>query len=229
MMPAQPRKTLLCLLALLPALLLSGCSQLLLRQTCVGLSHDIHYCLAPIELQPPAPKHRQAPETKAAPGSGGEQQVSQLPLPFSATYKVAIAIKDASHELLSQIELDEARMTVVGLAPLGQALFTLEYDGTTLSSRQSLLLGEQFKAEYLLAMMQLIYWPELSLAPRLEGGVLVAAPCGADWCRNLYPGPLTAANATPVLSIRYDRRDPWLAQVQLQMPETGFSLNIKPL
>ncbi len=44
---------------------LSGCSQLLYRQTCVALAKDVSYCLAPLPLNQAAPKG-QTSDTKAA-------------------------------------------------------------------------------------------------------------------------------------------------------------------
>ena len=42
-----------------------------------------------------------------------------------------------------------------------------------------MLLGDNFKAEYLMAMMQLIYWPEQSIRAHLEGGHLGQGLCDA--------------------------------------------------
>lgn len=193
------------------ALLLSACSQLLQRQTCVVLASDVHYCLAPLPAM-------------------------WSDTPQSLTQKVSISVGDERHELLTQLELEGERMTLVGLAPLGQALFTLVYDGHTLSSEQSLLLGQQFKAEYLVAIMQLIYWPEASITPTLSGGILSVNQCADKPCRQIFAqtaNPTASKTAMPaIVQIDYDRSVAhalWQAHIKLSMPQAKFALTIEPI
>lgn len=193
------------------ALLLSACSQLLQRQTCVALASEVNYCLAPL------------------PAIWSDT-------PQSLTQKVSISVDNERHELLTQLELEGERMTLVGLAPLGQALFTLVYDGHTLSSEQSLLLGEQFKAEYLVAIMQLIYWPEASITPKLSGGTLSVNQCPEKPCRQIIAqaaNATTGTAATPaIMHIDYDRSAPqtlWQAHIKLTIPQAKFALTIEPI
>lgn len=142
---------------------------------------------------------------------------------------------DNTHELLTQLELEGERMTLVGLAPLGQALFTLVYDGNTLSSEQSQLLGNEFKAEYLMAMMQLIYWPEQSIRSHLEGGQLVTGLCDTIPCRQFYSQDTlisSSDNQIQVIQIRYQHQTDdtlWQAHINLTMPQAKFELEIQPI
>jgi hypothetical protein len=160
-------------------------------------------------------------------------------------------VGDKSHELLTQLELENERMTLVGLAPLGQALFTLVYDGNTLSSEQSMLLGDSFKAEYLMAMMQLIYWPEQSIRAHLEGGHLVTSLCdtvggnqgdtligtreNTILCRQIYSQDTLISKSgqqTHVVQIRYQQNIGdalWQAHISLTMPQAKFELEIEPI
>jgi hypothetical protein len=155
--------------------------------------------------------------------------------PQSFSQKVSIKVGDNTHELLTQLELEGERMTLVGLAPLGQALFTLVYDGNTLSSEQSLLLGDEFKAEYLMAMMQLIYWPEQSIKSHLEGGELVTGLCDTLPCRQFYSQDTLISRSdsqTQVIQIRYQQQTddaPWQAHINLTMPQAKFELEIQPI
>lgn len=239
----------------IPALLfaslgLTGCSELLFRQTCVALAKDTRYCLAPLPhnfalatdktLTKPTtkPADISSPQTKSKMGVSSPQSFSQ---------KVSIKVGDESHELLTQLELEGERMTLVGLAPLGQALFTLVYDGNTLSSEQSVLLGDNFKAEYLMAMMQLIYWPEQSIRAHLEGGHLVIGLCktvaetlnnaqgSSIPCRQIYSQDPLKNNSTEqaqVLQINYRQGTGdmlWQAHINLTMPQAKFELEIQPI
>lgn len=185
------------LITLLLIIFTTACSHTLQRQTCVALASNVSYCLAPI----PA--------------------ASQI---HSLTQQVSIQVDGAHHELLTQLELDKQNLTLVGLAPLGQALFTLTYDGNSLSSQQSVLLGDEFKAEYLLALIQLAYWPIEDVNPYLQGASLMTQSCDAAQCRTLY------ANQTQsIMQIRYDQQDPWKAEIQLAIPKAKFELKITPI
>ncbi|MCR4535472.1 DUF3261 domain-containing protein [Shewanella xiamenensis] len=226
---------------------LMGCSELLYRQTCVGFTKDMRYCLAPLpqHFGPATDKPLTKPTTQPAANPAGTDSSSQsqqgdskagVSSSQSFSQKVSIKVGDNTHELLTQLELEGERMTLVGLAPLGQALFTLVYDGNTLSSEQSQLLGNEFKAEYLMAMMQLIYWPEQSIRSHLEGGSLVTGLCDAIPCRQFYSQDSTQNDSdtqlTQVIQIRYQHQTDdtlWQARINLTMPQAKFELEIQPI
>ncbi|MEE1979476.1 DUF3261 domain-containing protein [Shewanella xiamenensis] len=231
-------KAIVTVALMLSSLGLMGCSELLYRQTCVGLTKDMRYCLAPLpqHFGPATDKPLTKPQANA-PQSQSQQNDSKTGVssPQSFSQKVSIKVGDNTHELLTQLELEGERMTLVGLAPLGQALFTLVYDGNTLSSEQSQLLGNEFKAEYLMAMMQLIYWPEQSIRSHLEGGSLVTGLCDAIPCRQFYSQDTLISyndNQTQVIQIRYQHQTDdslWQAHINLTMPQAKFELEIQPI
>ena len=196
---------------LIALLLLSGCSQTLTRQTCVTLAPEVSYCLAPINQQV----------------LGSDRQT------ISAMQKASINTQASQHELLTQLELNQQQLTLVGLAPLGQALFTLNYDGHNLISEQSQLLGKQFKAEYLLAIMQLIYWPDNSVNQYLQGAKISNYDCDAALCRGVFFAKnnpnYQADNQQAFITIRYSDLAHWQAEVELNIPAANFQLNISPL
>ena len=232
---------------MLSSLGLMGCSELLYRQTCVGFTKDMRYCLAPLpqHFGPATDKPLTKPTTQPAANPAGTNSANQSQSQQgdskakvssqSFSQKVSIKVGDNTHELLTQLELEGERMTLVGLAPLGQALFTLVYDGNTLSSEQSQLLGNEFKAEYLMAMMQLIYWPEQSIRSHLEGGSLVTGLCDAIPCRQFYSQDTLISyndNQTQVIQIRYQHQiddSLWQAHINLTMPQAKFELEIQPI
>ncbi|WP_299802735.1 DUF3261 domain-containing protein [uncultured Shewanella sp.] len=231
-------------LFIISSLLLTACSHILQRQTCVELAQDVSYCLAPVA------EHIAAPRTAGLETSA-----------ISVTQKVSIETQDSQHELLSQLELDQQQLTLVGLAPLGQALFTLTYDDQTLVSEQSQLLGDQFQAEYLLAIMQLIYWPDASVNRHLQGAQIQPYKCDAPLCRGLFftgndvdnssnnssnnSANNSANNSSnnssnnsannslylsqPIIEIRYSSLDEWQAQVELSIKAANFKLAISPI
>ncbi|MCL1050029.1 DUF3261 domain-containing protein [Shewanella abyssi] len=198
--------------------LLAGCSQTLQRQTCVDLPSNVSYCLAPL-----------------SDANIGDK--TELIAERSVTQKTTIKTQSSQHELLTQLELNSQQLTLVGLAPLGQPLFTLTYDGDKLISEQSTLLGDQFKAEYLLAIMQLIYWREDSLNRHLQNGYIQGYNCDVAYCRQLIAAEPnangmmknSAEDAQPIVTIRYSQLEPWQAKVKLQINTADFELIITPL
>ncbi|WP_394202399.1 DUF3261 domain-containing protein [Shewanella waksmanii] len=184
-----------CLLA---AIVLAGCSTLVQRQTCMALASEVDFCLAPL-----------TPTTAID----------------SQTLQVHIQLGEQSHQLLTQLEVSEAQATMVGLAPLGNALFTVTYDGQQIISEQSPLLGDNFKAEYLLAMLQLIYWPIDDVNQHLQQGRLVSERETAVMGRRLY------ANNNPVaaIDIQYNSQQINQAQVRLTIPDANFTMTVTPL
>ncbi|WP_133180321.1 DUF3261 domain-containing protein [Shewanella decolorationis] len=240
-------KAIVTVALMLSSLGLMGCSELLYRQTCVGFTKDMRYCLAPLpqHFGPATDKPLTKPTTQPAANPAGTDSANQSQSQQgdskakvssqSFSQKVSIKVGDNTHELLTQLELEGERMTLVGLAPLGQALFTLVYDGNTLSSEQSQLLGNEFKAEYLMAMMQLIYWPEQSIRSHLEGGSLVTGLCDAIPCRQFYSQDTLISyndNQTQVIQIRYQHQiddSLWQAHINLTMPQAKFELEIQPI
>ncbi|CAM3483500.1 DUF3261 domain-containing protein [Shewanella violacea] len=192
-------------------LILSACSQTFQRQTCVALAKEVNYCLAPIPLD--------------------ETNQSWI---RSATQKAGIRVDSSQHELMTQVEIGANKLTLVGLAPLGQALFTLTYDGSTLTSEQSALLGNEFKAEYLLALIQLIYWPEETVNAHLQGAKLSSSDCGASKCRKIYAIEQTSNINTgtqneSIVNIAYSHDNPWQAEIELKIPQAKFELTLTPI
>lgn len=189
------------ILGALALITLSSCSQQLERQTCVPLADGLDYCLI---------QHNDLPLLATQTG-------------ISLSQMVRFEQGDEQHELMTQLEIDPQQMTLVGLAPLGQALFTLVYQGNTLTSQQSSLLGERFKAEYLMTMMQLIYWPVEQINRQLTQGEMTESACGAYVCRRLQYKQQT------LIQIQYSHTDPWTSQVILRMQQANLSLHITPL
>jgi len=86
-----------------------------------------------------------------------------------------------------------------------------------------LLLGKQFKAEYLMAIMQLIYWPTEQVNQQLSGGNLVTISCDMALCKQLVDD--NGASIT----LTYNNIDPWLAQVNVDIDAADVHLQINPI
>ncbi|QSX33919.1 DUF3261 domain-containing protein [Shewanella avicenniae] len=181
--------------------LLAGCQQLRhAPASCVSLTAEVSQCLAPLPWQ----------------------QSNALP-PDDLVQLVRFNRAESQQELTVSLSFTTQAMTVVGLAPLGQALFSLTFDGHSLSSEQSMLLGNQFRADYLLAMLQLVYWPTELLQASINGAELTEVPCGQSQCRQLHrDGKLIAL-------VTYQQADHWHSEAVLQLPAANIMLTITPL
>ncbi|MCT8988573.1 DUF3261 domain-containing protein [Shewanella phaeophyticola] len=185
--------------ALLLLCTLVSCSQQFARKSCMAITSQAQYCLAP---------------TVNALSAQSDISLSQM---------ISMSHGQDNHELMTQLELSSQRMTLVGLAPLGQALFTLVYDGDTLQSEQSRLLGETFNAEYLMAIMQLIYWPTEQINQHLTDAQLRVTPCENALCKQLIDAD------GEQITINYSELNPWQAKISVTIKSADILLHITPL
>ncbi|KPZ69605.1 MULTISPECIES: DUF3261 domain-containing protein [unclassified Shewanella] len=191
-------RQLMPVIGILLVMLTTGCSHQLQRQTCVKLTPEVNYCLAPL-LQN---------------SSNSEQVLSQ---------KISFTHGEKHHELLTELALDTSEMTLVGLAPIGQPLFTVTYNGDEVLSQQNVLMGEDFKAEYLMAIMQLIYWPHEQVNGYLNQGEMIDFDCQQPRCSALM------VNKKHAITIDYSDVNPWKSNVSLHFPAANITLVITPL
>lgn len=87
------------------------------------------------------------------------QPVAGLPQPLSVSQVVHSHYDDQQNTLLSQIELREDKLIIVGLGHLGSPLFSVIWDGNVLNAEVSPLLPEAFHSGYLVRDLQLSFWP----------------------------------------------------------------------
>lgn len=65
--------------------------------------------------------------------------------------------------LLCILELDSRRIAMAGLTNDGLSLFNLSYDGKTLQADKNPLLPDSVAPEFIIADLQLVYWPLAAL------------------------------------------------------------------
>jgi hypothetical protein len=92
--------------------------------------------------------------------------------------------KQYSFNLVSQITKD--KMTVIGLTAFGARVFTLEYDGKNVDFKLSSLVKDhgKIKPEYLLADMQLVYYPVAEIQKNMIGHNIKIKEIKNDSIRN---------------------------------------------
>ena len=177
---------------------LSGCQINQQRQQCVSFSEQLDYCL-------------------------------QLPTSDVVTQSHELAVlfqrQQQRHELLLHVEIDAQKLIVVGLGPIGQALFTLTFDGQTLNSQHSALMGNNFKPEYILALLQMAYWPQQSVDTGLINGRIISNSLTMQRWRKVIDD-----NKKEVVMVNYKNiADRWETPVTVSIPEAELTLTMTPL
>jgi hypothetical protein len=99
---------------------------------------------------PPVPAL--APLTPAS--FGGSVQVEQT---LSAAYG------DRESTLTCVLDVSPQKLTVVGLTATGQRVFTLSYDGVSVTAQRSVFAPKEIAPERILADLQFAFWPLAAL------------------------------------------------------------------
>lgn len=145
-----------------------------------------------------------------APSAVGDRTVSQV---------VRGAVGDRVITMNCVVSVKGNEMSVVGLNAMGVRLFTMRYDGKSVSAEKSLGLPEDFRPEWLIADLQFVFWPLTSLVgPLREAGFEISEP--APGTRRLRGADRLIAEA------HYVGNDPWSGRAWLVNLEHGYSLQI---
>jgi hypothetical protein len=128
---------------------------------------------------------------------------------------------DRQESMLAVLELDARHIAMAGLSTEGLSLFNLTYDGNTVVSDKSPLLPEQVNPEFIIADLQLVYWPIAELQKKLP----------ADWRLEATQNKRTliVSNKKQV-EVNYLSSDPvWPKAVELVNFRYNYRLNIKTI
>ena len=63
-------------------------------------------------------------------------------------------------DFVALLDVNEQKFTLALLTALGQRVWKIEYDGTSITQERSAFLPQQMKAQYLLNDITLCFWPE---------------------------------------------------------------------
>lgn len=117
------------------------------------------------------------------------------------------------------LTVDAGQVSVIGLSALGQRLFALHYDGTTMRVEQSPLLPAELPVQRLLSDLQLTYWPLTAWQSALAGSPWqVSEPLPGT--RRLHHRQQLVAE------IHMPDDNPWQGRLWLSNFQFGYSLSI---
>lgn len=125
---------------------------------------------------------------------------------------------DSSFTLRSVVTVDAQQLTVVGLTSMGMRVFTLKYDGQSLSEERVPQVPTALQAGQLLNDLQLAFWPlpALQQAWQAAGGQ-VSEP---------YPGTRRLQRNGVLLAEVHIADDAWQGRVWLRHFDYPYSLYI---
>lgn len=146
-----------------------------------------------------------------SPAAAGDRAVSQV-------VRGAVGAREITISCVVSVKGNE--MSVVGLNAMGVRLFTLRYDGQSVTAEKSPGVPDQLQPERLIADLQFVFWPLESLQrPLKDAGYAVSET--APGTRRLRRGDRLIAEA------HYSGADPWSGRTWLVNLEHGYSLQIE--
>ena len=137
---------------------------------------------------------------------------------FSLSQAVSIQYKDQQHNFIAQLELNNNSFKMVGVTSTGILLFTIYSDKQQYIYDPSPLLPESMNLRYLFADIQLTYWPVSELNRQLikQNSSILQSRLN----RTL------SQNGDDIITIDYDKPDPWASSVSFRHLKRDYTVNI---
>lgn len=150
--------------------------------------------------------------------------IPALASPATAPARSALQLVRASYgsrtaTLQCAVSVTNERLSVIGLTPTGQRLFTFAWDGQRVSAEKAPLVPEELDPARLLSDLQLVLWPLDALVPLWRtAGLTVSAP--VPGLRRVQRGDQLIAE------VHYAQTDGWHGRTWLVNFEFDYSLMI---
>lgn len=146
---------------------------------------------------------------------------AELGRSVAALQKVSGSRDGNEYVLLFQLEVDSQRLAMVGSTVGGNTLFSLEYHGGNLNTSVSPLVPAQVDPAWVLADLQLAFWPQSAVENGLAQSQfrLQYAPGS----RELYHG------LERLIRVEYSAGDPWSGPVLFKNYKFDYEYRIETL
>ncbi len=146
------------------------------------------------------------------------QDPSSLGESLVADQSVVVHHAGGTHRFQARLECDPERLVVVGLTPGGGRAFVLLMERGRITTEDHTGGRLPFDARYMLADIQLAFWPH---HPDLDGLVLrEERGAGEGWSRLFLRGN------EPVIEVSYESPRPWDGRLVLDHLERGYTLEV---
>jgi hypothetical protein len=139
--------------------------------------------------------------------------------PRNASQIIHAAYGERAMTMRTAIQLDAAGLKVIGVTATGQRLFTVGWDGKSVTAEKSALIPDRVDPRRVLADVQLALWPLAALQEALRKQDLEVSEPFAG-VRRLRRG------SDLVAEVHYAAADPWASRLWLVNFELDYSLTI---
>ncbi|MFT5703074.1 MAG: hypothetical protein ACI9TO_000435 [Rickettsiales bacterium] len=139
---------------------------------------------------------------------------------LSQNFQGSYSGRKYSINLITQIS--PTKMTMVGLSAIGSRLFTIQYDNRKIDFNLSKMIpaNKKIKVEYVLADMQLVYFPIQEIRRNLTGNVTINETANK---RVFYK------NNKPFIEIKYSSSNVWNSKIDFHNLEREYQYSIENL
>lgn len=178
--------------------------------TTAALSLLLGACgMAPTRTPPPAS------ETPVLP----LQTPASLGRSLQAEQQLGAAYGRRSSTLRCLVSVDPTSIDVIAVTAMGQRVFRLRYDGTTLDAERSVFAPEQIDPAHILADLQLAFWPtDVIAGAAADVGMQLQTP--RTGLRRLLDGDYIVAE------VHDTDDDPWNGRLWLVNLRNDYTLDI---
>lgn len=139
----------------------------------------------------------------------------------SLTQRVVFEYKGRQHIFLAQLEFDPAGLVMVAMSEFGQTLFSLQYKNDRLVTEMAAFMPRLPELKYLLADLQLIYWPLMCWQLQLQGSAFALVEVPSDDTRHR----LLQRNGMTVVDVMYSAAADFSSDVVYRHLERGYTLH----
>lgn len=141
------------------------------------------------------------------------------------TQKVTSTYKNEQHISLMHLNSKNKRLTIVGLTPTGNRLFSITYDGIQVNSWKSPLFTAPLDGSFVIADYELV-----SLPLEIINQALVGAHASETFNNNQATRMIVDKNNKPIIEIIYsDAKNRNVANVSYHHLERQYQIRIEPL
>ncbi|MDO6685288.1 MULTISPECIES: DUF3261 domain-containing protein [unclassified Agarivorans] len=139
---------------------------------------------------------------------------------------ISFRINGENQQMLIYLDVTPDRLELLALDGFSTPLFKLDYDGEHLVKDSYVPIFDDQMAQFMLADMQLVYWPTAELNQQLNamGWRVQDSECEqASRCRELY------LHNELVTSVQFKGDSKWQANVMLKNLKASYQINISTL
>lgn len=140
---------------------------------------------------------------------------------LAALQKVSGERDGQQYVMLFQLEIDARHLAMVGSTVGGNTLFSLEYRDGKVNTSVSPLVPAQIDPAWVLADLQLVFWPQAAIERALAGSAFSLA--SSPGLRELY------YRRERLIRVEYSSVDPWRGPVTLKNDKFDYEYRIETL